>query len=123
MQLKDNKGRETTYLGVNLRQDGDRLTISSVPKGTPGYEQGLNSSDQIIAIDGIRANQTFLGNYIGEKKIGDKVRLTIFRFDELRDIEITLGGRARTAYTIVAADAPTDEQKMIYKTFLNAELK
>jgi predicted metalloprotease with PDZ domain len=123
LQLKDNKGRETTYLGANLRQEGDRLTISSLPKETPAYEQGLNTSDQIIAVDGIRANQTFLGNYIGEKKVGDKVRLTIFRFDELREIEITLGGRARTAYTVVAADAPTDEQKMIYKTFLGADLK
>jgi predicted metalloprotease with PDZ domain len=123
LQLKDNKGRETPYLGANMRQDGDRLTITSLPKETPAYEQGLNASDQIVAIDGIRANQTFLGNYIGEKKIGDKVRLTIFRFDELRDIEITLGGRARTAYTIVAADAPTDEQRAIYRTFLGADLK
>ena len=123
LQLKDNKGRETPYLGANMRQDGDRLTITSLPKETPAYEQGLNANDQIIAIDGIRANQTFLGNYIGEKKIGDKVRLTIFRFDELRDIEITLGGRGRTAYTIVAADAPTDEQRTIYRTFLGADLK
>ncbi len=123
LQLKDNKGRETPYLGATMRQDGDRLTITSLPKETPAYEQGLNANDQIIAIDGIRANQTFLGNYIGEKKIGDKVRLTIFRFDELRDIEITLGGRARTAYTIVAADAPTAEQQTIYRTFLGADLK
>lgn len=123
LQLKDNKGRETPYLGANMRQDGDRLTITSLPKETPAYEQGLNANDQIIAVDGIRANQTFLGNYIGEKKIGDKIRLTIFRFDELRDIEITLGGRARTAYTIVAADAPTDEQKSVYRTFLGADLK
>jgi len=123
LQLKDNRGRETPYLGANLRQDGDRLTIASLPKETPAYEQGLNSGDQIVAVDGFRANQTFLGNYIGEKKIGDKIRLTVFRFDALRDIEITLGGRARPAYTIVAADAPTDEQRTIYKTFLGTELK
>lgn len=123
LQLKDNKGRETTYLGASLRQDGDRLTVTSVPKGTPAYEQGLNASDQIIAVDGIRANQTFLQNYFGEKKVGDKVRLTIFRFDQMRDVEITLGGRARSAYTIVAAENPTDEQKAIYKSYLGIELK
>ena len=32
LQLKDNKGRETPYLGANLRQDGDRLTITYLPK-------------------------------------------------------------------------------------------
>jgi len=123
LQLKDNKGRETTYLGANLRQDGDRLTITSVPKETPAYQQGLNANDQIVAVDGVRANQTFLQNYLGEKKVGDKVKLTVFRFDELREIEITLGGRARVAYQIAALDAPTDEQKMVYKNYLGADLK
>ena len=123
LQLKDNKGRETTYLGANTRQDGDRLTITSVPKGTPAYEQGLNASDQIVAVDGARANQTFLQNYLGEKKVGDKVRLTVFRFDELREFEITLGGRARSAYQIATADSPTDEQKRVYKNFVGVDLK
>jgi len=122
LQLKENKGRETAYLGANLRQDGDRLTVTSLPKESPAYEQGLNTGDQIIAIDGIRANQTFLSNYLGEKKVGDKVKLTIFRFDNLREIEITLGGRARAAYTIVPVENPTEEQKMIYKTFLGTDL-
>jgi predicted metalloprotease with PDZ domain len=123
LQLKDNKGRETPYLGANLRQDGERLTVTSVPMGTPAYEQGLNASDQIIAVDGIRANQTFLQNYLGEKKAGDKIRLTVFRFDELRDLTITLSARARTAYQIVAVDNPTDDQKRIYQAWLGAELK
>jgi predicted metalloprotease with PDZ domain len=124
LQLKDNKPKtETPYLGATLRQDGDRLTITSVPKESPAYTLGLNANDQIIAVDGVRANQTFLQNYIGEKKVGDKVKLTIFRFDELREIEITLGGRARSAYQIAALDTPTDEQKSVYKSYLGADLK
>jgi predicted metalloprotease with PDZ domain len=123
LQLKDNKGRETSYLGATLRQDGDRLTITAVAKGTPAYEQGLNNNDQIVAVDGARANQTFLQNYLGEKKVGDKIRLTIFRFDELREVELTLGGRARSAFQIAALENPTDEQKGVYKTFLGTDLK
>ncbi len=123
LRLNNNKGRETPYLGANMRQENDRLTITAVPKGTPAYEQGLNASDQIIAVDGIRANQTFLQNYFGEKKVGDKVKLTVFRFDELREIEIILGGRARSAFLIAPADAPTDEQKTVYKNFLGADLQ
>jgi predicted metalloprotease with PDZ domain len=123
LQLKDNKGRETPYLGANMRQEGDRLTITSVPKGTPAYEQGLNTNDQLVAVDGARANQTFLQNYLGEKKVGDKVKLTVFRFDELREIEITLGGRARSAYQIAALENATEEQKSVYKTFVGVDLK
>lgn len=123
LQMKDNKGRETSYLGANLRQAAEGLMITAVPKGTPAYEQGLNANDQIVAIDGIRANQTFLQSYLGEKKIGDKVKITVFRFDQLREFEITLGGRARSAYQIAMLENPTDEQKMIYKNYLGADLQ
>jgi predicted metalloprotease with PDZ domain len=123
LQLKDSKGREQAYLGANLAQQGERLTVTSVPQGTPAYEQGLNSSDQILAVDGQRASQTFLQTYLGEKKVGDKIRLTVFRFDELRDITVTLGGRARSAYQIVPVDNPTADQKRIYQAYLGTELK
>jgi predicted metalloprotease with PDZ domain len=123
VQLKENKGRETIYLGATLKQDGERLTVTNVPKGTPAYEQGLNANDQIIAVDGIRANQTFLTSYIGDKKVGEKIRLTVFRFDELRDIEIVLGSRARLAYQIAALENANDGQKSIYQKYFGTELK
>lgn len=123
LRLSDNKGSETAYLGANLSQVGERLNITFVPMGTPAYEQGLNVNDQILAVDGIRANQTFLQTYLGEKKPGDKVKLTIFRFDEMRDITITLGGRARSSYQIVPVENPTDEQKRLYREYLGAELQ
>jgi predicted metalloprotease with PDZ domain len=116
-------GRPTAYLGANLAQQGDRLTITSVPAETPAYEQGLNTSDQIIAVDGYRASQQFMQTYLGEKKVGDKIKLTVFRFDELREIEITLGATKPQNYRIVAVENPTDAQKALYKTYLGADLK
>lgn len=115
--------RETAYLGANLRQEGERLNITAVPFGTPAYDQGLNANDQIIAVDGNRASQTFLQNYLSEKRPGDKIKLTVFRFDELREFEITLGGRAPQNYRIVAVDNPTDAQRKLYRDYLGAELK
>jgi predicted metalloprotease with PDZ domain len=123
LRLDAGRGREQAYLGANLAQQGDRLTVTSVPMETPAYEQGLNTNDQIVAVDGIRANQTLLQNYLSEKKVGDQIRLTIFRFDDLREITITLGGRARGNYQIVAVDNPTNEQKRLYREYLGAELK
>ena len=116
-------GRETAYLGANLSQQGERLTITSVPAATPAFEQGLNANDQIIAVDGVRASQTFLQSYLGEKRPGDKIRLTVFRFDDLRDIEITLGATGPQNYKIVALANPTPEQKRLYQSYLGAELK
>jgi len=110
------------YIGADMSEDGGRLSIRSVPVGTPAYEQGLNTGDQIIAVDGFRASIAFLDNYISERKSGDKIKLTLFRFDKLRDMTFTLGADPRKDYSIVPVDAPSDEQKRLYHAYLNGEI-
>ena len=110
------------YIGADLVETDGRLTIRSIPANTPAFEQGLNSADQIIAIDGNRANLTFMNSYIGEKKPGDKIKLSIFRFDKLREITFTLGTDNRKTYDFTRVTEPTEEQKKLYKQYLNAEL-
>ncbi|MCY7345809.1 MAG: PDZ domain-containing protein [Pyrinomonadaceae bacterium] len=114
---------KAAYLGANVRQDVDKMMVSSVPKDTPAYEQGLNANDQIVAIDGNRASQTFLASYLAEKKANDRIKLTVFRFDQLREIEITLGGRSKQDFQIKPVENPSDDQKRLYKEFLGADLK
>jgi predicted metalloprotease with PDZ domain len=123
LQLVKGNARETAYLGANLAQSGDRLTITSLPSDTPAYAQGLNTNDQIIAVDGYRASQQFLQTYLGERKPGDKVKFTVFRFDELMEIEVTLAGRAAPNYQIKAVENPTDEQKALYRAYMGTDLK
>jgi predicted metalloprotease with PDZ domain len=113
---------QRAYIGADLAEDGGRLTIRSVPAGTPAYEQGLNFNDQIVAIDGYRASQAFLTSYLAEKKPGDTVKLTIFRFDKMRDIPFTLGGNTRKDMGFERVSEPTDQQKKLYRDYLNAEL-
>ena len=111
------------YIGADLSEANGQLTIRSIPAGTPAYDQGLNTGDQIVAVDGFRASQNFLQSYIGERKPGDKIKLTIFRFDSLREITFTLGANNRKEYSFEAVAEPTDEQKKLYNQYLNAELK
>ena len=111
-----------SYIGADLAEDGGRLTIRSIPAGTPAYDQGLNTGDQIIAVDGYRATQNFLTAYVGEKKAGDRIRLSIFRFDKLREVDFTLGANLLTDYDLVPVAAPTDDQKKLYHAYLNADL-
>jgi predicted metalloprotease with PDZ domain len=115
-------GRSRAYIGADLAEESGRLTIRSVPADTPAYEQGLNTGDQIVAIDGYRAGQTFLQSYLGEKKPNDKVRLTIFRFDKLRDVTFTLGANLRKEYSFSPADNPTADQRRLYRGYMNADL-
>jgi predicted metalloprotease with PDZ domain len=106
-----------------LGETDGRLTVRSLPADSPAYQWGLNTGDQIVAIDGHRAGQNFMQSYMNEKKPGDKVKLTIFRFDELKEMEITLGGKTQPNYRIVAVENPSDAQRQLYRGFLADELK
>ena len=114
--------RGKAYIGADLVEDNGRLNVRTVRSDTPAYEQGLNSGDQIVAIDGYRASMARLQQYVSERKPGDKVRLTIFRTDRLRDIEFTLGENLRKDYTIVPVANPTEQQRRLYRDYMNHEL-
>lgn len=127
LQLTTGGGEEKAFLGGDFAQQGERLQVRQIQKETPAYEQGLNANDQIVAVDGYRIAPTdsvrdFTAQ-IESRKPGDKMRLTVFRFDRLREIEITLGGRARPDFQIKAVENPTEDQKRLYREFLGAELK
>jgi predicted metalloprotease with PDZ domain len=111
------------YIGADLAEDAGRLTIRSLSAGTPAYDQGLNTGDQIVAVDGYRASQNFLQSYIAERKPGDKIRLTLFRFDKLRDVDFSLGANTRREYSFEPAEKPSGTQKRLYADYLRAELK
>ena len=110
------------YLGADLADSDGRLMVRAVPQGSPAYEQGINYNDQIVAVDGYRASVNFLNSYLSDKKPGDKVKLTIFRFDELREITITLGANTRTDHGFMPVENPSPKQQELYRKYLNAEL-
>lgn len=110
------------YIGADTTEANGVLSIRSISAGTPAYEQGLNTGDQIVAIDGYKASSQFMTSYLNERKPNDKVKLTIFRFDKLRDIDFVLGGDKRQEFDFSVVSAPTEEQKKLYKQYLNGDL-
>jgi len=113
---------EKAYLGADLVQEGDRLVVSRVYAGSPAYEQGLNTGDQIVALDNRRVTREFFDARLAEKKPGDLANLTIFRFDDLSSLPLRLGGTLDAPYRIVVVDNPTAEQKKIYQSWLGTAL-
>jgi len=107
------------YFGADVAQDDDRLIVRRVYAGSPAYEQGLNAGDQIVALDNMRVTRDFFNARMAEKKPGDLVNLTIFRFDNLSLLPIRLGDKREMSYRIVPVKGPTALQKQIYANWLN----
>lgn len=120
LEVKRSSNEPRAYLGAQLAQEGDRLIVRTVRAGTPAYDQGLNAGDQIVALDGKRVTLESFNARLEERKPGEKIRLTIFRADDLRTLEVALGAAPEDEYKIVPVTAPSDAQRQIYRAWLGA---
>lgn len=85
---------DTAWLGVEITEEGERVTIGEVVPGSPADEAGLSSGDVIVAIDGTDIT-TFeeLSEAIQSYSPGDTVTLTIESDGESSDVTVTLAER------------------------------
>ena len=82
--------------------------------------------DTITDLCGVTMNDSVEGRlvaHIMEKKPNDKVKLTLFRFDKMREVNFTLGSDLRRDYGFSAVDNPTADQRRLYKSYLNEDLQ
>jgi predicted metalloprotease with PDZ domain len=109
------------YLGADLEEkpDGDFIVIKSVRAGSPAYAQGLNAKDRIVALDSARVDRDTFEALIAAKRAGDTVRVTVFRFDDLRTFDIRLAGQVDAPYRIVPMASAGADQKRVYSSWLS----
>jgi len=110
---------ERAFFGADTVWEDNKLIVRRVFAGSPAYDQGLNTGDQIVALNNMRVGtKEFFDARIAEKKPADLINLTIFRFDDLSTLLIKLGGRTEGTYRIVPIATQTESQKQIYKSWL-----
>jgi predicted metalloprotease with PDZ domain len=110
------------YFGADVAQEEDRLMVKRVYVGSPAYDHGLNAGDQIVAMDNMRVTRDFFNERMAEKKPGDLLNLTIFRFDDLSTLLIKLSDRRESTYRIVPLPSPTQAQRQLYRNWLDSRL-
>lgn len=98
------------YIGGGTRNDAGRLVITSVRRGTPGIDAGLNVDDEIIAIDDVRVRADGFAARLDQYKPGDKVSVLVARRDRLMKIDVTLGPEPGRAWRLEPLPNATAEQ-------------
>jgi predicted metalloprotease with PDZ domain len=108
-------------LGAQTFDQNGRTMIRSVLTGTPAYDAGLDIGDELVAINGRRVRNSDLQDRIAEFKAGDKIKVTFFRDDVLREYDITLRLQDVPSYKVVKTANPTPLQKSIYESWLKTK--
>ncbi|MEL7538895.1 MAG: PDZ domain-containing protein [Pseudomonadota bacterium] len=84
------------WLGVTTDKTSGGVVVKTVVSFSPAESAGLSAGDIVLALDGLRLTADSWQSLLESYRPGDRVKVSFFRGDELRDAELVLG------------DAPTD---------------
>ncbi|MCU0896696.1 MAG: PDZ domain-containing protein [Burkholderiales bacterium] len=91
--------RRRASLGLRTSADPLGVKVTHVISAGAGERAGIAAGDVIVAVDGLRAAGATLEPRLARRRPGERVRLHLFRRDELHEIEAELAAPvADTAY-------------------------
>lgn len=106
-------GKPRVVLGVRTGDDAGGAKLLSVFDGGAAQQAGLAAGDVVIAVDGLRVNNSSLDKVIASYAPGDRVQIHVFRRDELMTFTVVLQtALADTCYLadLEAPDAPQQQR-------------
>jgi predicted metalloprotease with PDZ domain len=88
------------WLGATTRNEGGRLLVSQVRRGTPAYEAGLNVDDEILAFDEYRVRADRLDSRLEQYRPGDHVTVLVARREQLMKVDVKLGMESQKTWRL-----------------------
>ena len=115
---KEKSATPKAWLGAVTRSQNDRCLVSYAPAGSPAHAHGLYADDELVALDGWRVEPDKITTRVEEYVPGSRVKITLFRRDELLTVDVTLGEKPADALWIARRDDATPAQKRAYESWL-----
>jgi len=106
------------WLGATTKNDGGRLVVTQVKRGTPAHQAGINVDDEILAIDDFRVRAEGLDRRLEQYAPGRAVTLLVARRDELVRIPVTLGREPADTWRLEPRPDATPEQQAHRKAWM-----
>jgi predicted metalloprotease with PDZ domain len=108
-----------SWLGLTVKPVESRVVVASVLGGSPAAAGGIYAEDEIVAVDGFRAEpSTWTARLQDDHQPGDRVVFTVFRRDQLIEVAVTLGPAPADAWYLELDPGATETAKQIYQQWL-----
>jgi len=121
LDLQAQDSERKLWLGAQTYDQNGRMMVRGILTDSPAYNAGLDLGDEILAINGHRVRNSELQDRLTEFKAGDKVKVTFFRNDAIRELEVTLRLQDVPSYKVIKTANPTPLQKSIYESWLKTK--
>ena len=99
------------YLGIRVRSENNKEIIKFVAKGSPASLEGIDSDDELLAINGIRITADKLNERLKDYQTGEIIAVTVFHQDELKTLSVTLGTPQPNRYEVIQIENPSTVQQ------------
>lgn len=106
------------FFGASAREQNGRLMVSSVEWDSPAMDGGLSAQDEILALDGVRADSRLLERWLRSKQPGEVARILIARRGLVREFQVTLETKKERSFRIHPLESPDPLQAQILQGWL-----
>lgn len=120
--VADDDDPPTAELGVMLERRGSAAIIATVLSGGPAAKAGLDARDELVAVDGVRVDREKLERLLAARRPAERVEVTVFRADLLRQFHVVLGRKGPRKLRIVPKKTAPRAQRTLYERWLGAKV-
>jgi predicted metalloprotease with PDZ domain len=121
LELKSSDSTILPIVGLNTQKKGEKIIVNDVIAGSSAEDAKLMAGDEIIALNGGKMSYEEMEKRIKDMKAGDKITLSVFRADKLKEFTLELKDKKMANYYIEKTSKPGDMQKSIYEDWLEAK--
>jgi predicted metalloprotease with PDZ domain len=102
-----------SYLGLMVKSEAGREMIKVVDSNSPAQKAGLDSGDELLAVNDIRIVADQLNERLKDFQPGDAIHVTVFRRDQLLTCTAVLTSPRPHRYEVVpiSTSSPAQQQK------------
>jgi predicted metalloprotease with PDZ domain len=114
----EDSNHQPPFLGLTAKSENGREIIKFVETGSPAQQAGLDSDDELLAINGLRVKAAELSDRLRDFYPGELIYISVFHQDELCTYPVTLAEPRPTSYQLQPVDTPASEQQQALEGWL-----
>ena len=114
---KPNKRDPKPWVGVGGTASGNSMIVSSVAPDSPAYKAGIQTDDELIAVNDFRLDGRISGR-LEQFEVGEPLEILLSRRGELLRIEVTPAAKTKFDWSLRFVKEPNKRQKRSQASWL-----
>ncbi len=110
LKLLNENEKSKSSLNIETGTENGRYIITKVVAGGSAYESGLNTGDEIIALNGIRVDSKLSEDLLKDFSVDDRIAVLISRKGLIKEMDVVLKSPL-PKFKIEEQEEKTDKQK------------